>query len=398
VNDAYQHEWSYDGEVTDITDPDNKKKVEYITIKIYITIEIQKGNQANPYYPTLTIQRLQGTVTFQVKDKAGKRSVSNANITIQQDGVNKGSAGLKDGSASFPLFVGKYQYKIVGDGYKDIEGTFEVKANQTTSITKELVEKSKPPPAEEGKVVFYIIDDKTRQPIINALITIQDIYSQEIVFSDYTNDFGEVSSPFLPYGLYQYEIKIEGYTDVIGTFEVNQDSKTIPTELHSIKSQPNFRMIEFYVIDQDKKPINDVNIMFYNSNGTKIPGGEKTAINGLLQIELLDGNYQYIIDDPRYVKILGSFSTTDKLPIRIILTYKDKETSILIITTKPNGAEIYIDGILIGLSTSFGDGIKITVGYHQLLIKMEGYEDYTETIKIELGNNFFSKTLTKKIH
>ena len=161
--------------------------------------------------------------------------MSNANITIQQDGVNKGSAILKEGSASFTLFVGKYQYKIVDDGYKDIEGTFDVKANETTSITKELEEKPKPPPLlEKGKVVFYIIDVITRQPIIKALITIQDIYSQEIVFLDYTNDFGEISSPLLKYGLYQYKIKIEGYEDIIGTFQVNQDSKTIHTELHSI--------------------------------------------------------------------------------------------------------------------------------------------------------------------
>jgi hypothetical protein len=58
------------------------------------------------------------------------------------------------------------------------------------------------------------------------------------------------------------------------------------------------------------------------------------------------------------------------------------------ITTVPEGAEVYIDGILVGISNN---SFTLSEGTHKVLVRLEGYQDYVVTITVKSGE---VKTLT----
>ncbi len=123
------------------------------------------------------------------------------------------------------------------------------------------------------------------------------------------------------------------------------------------------------------------------------PDGAEVFINGALKgvtpfrmDKAPTGNYSVRIVKEGYETQTKSIQVSKDQIARIEFTLKRTAlgNAILIINTNPSGAELYINGSLVGLS---GPQAQFTVpeGTHTLLIRLEGYQDQTISITVKAG-------------
>jgi hypothetical protein len=72
------------------------------------------------------------------------------------------------------------------------------------------------------------------------------------------------------------------------------------------------------------------------------------------------------------------------------------ETGSIRLKVSPGTAQVYIDGVLAGVASEFdglfGHHLVLGSGSHQLELRADGYENYHETVSVEVG-----KTLTERL-
>ena len=135
------------------------------------------------------------------------------------------------------------------------------------------------------------------------------------------------------------------------------------------------------------------------------PDGAEVFVNGTfrgvtpLRLENVSaGTYSIKIHKEGYEDQTKSATVTKGQLSKIEFTLKRKAAgnATLVINTQPQGAEIYINGQLVGLSSA-NSRFTIAEGTHTLLIRLEGYQDYSISITVKASEvRELNITLQKK--
>lgn len=115
-----------------------------------------------------------------------------------------------------------------------------------------------------------------------------------------------------------------------------------------------------------------------------INGKQESVTNGVLQMELMPGNYSYKASSDYCIDKTGTFSVTDVVESQIIPLKLKARTARLQFTCNVPEAKLYIDSSLKG-----GPGIKqIPLGKHKVRVVAEYWKDYTQDLIIEKEGNY----------
>lgn len=270
--------------------------------------------------------------------------------------------------------AGVYQIEISLEGYQTFKGTATVKENETKTIQATLTKKPvTPPPTTPVKEWAIKI---TSQPA-GAKIYIN-------------NQYAGVATPttlkFKP-GTYVLKVVLSGYKDQTRTVTYTNsapNSTTIHFVLEKIVTTP---------------PPPKTGILWVISE----PAGAEVFVNGTfkgvtpLRLDGVNaGNYTLKVVLSGYESQTKTVTVVGEQTNKFTFTLKKIATkpAILKVTTIPEGAEVYIDGLLVGISNN---SFTISEGTHEILIRLEGYQDYVATITVKGGEvRTISVTLKEK--
>lgn len=108
------------------------------------------------------------------------------------------------------------------------------------------------------------------------------------------------------------------------------------------------------------------------------PSGAKVEVDGVVRgttpLELRDlaaGRHEYRVTLRGYRTQTGSFTTTSL-------------TGSVVVTTEPAGAQVYLDGALMGQAEEGGlPLLRVSYGRHSIKARLEGYNDVTKVIDLK---------------
>ncbi len=152
------------------------------------------------------------------------------------------------------------------------------------------------------EVTFVVTDDEDpANPIEGAKIVIEET-SDTII----TNEEGIAIIEELKEGFYNYKVTKENYHKVEESFQLDQD-KTIEVILSGVED-PLF--IATFVVTDDQDPANPVEGATIDIVGTGY--SIITDEQGIAELELEEGDYDFIVNKEGYYEVEGSFTIEDE--------------------------------------------------------------------------------------
>jgi hypothetical protein len=105
-------------------------------------------------------------------------------------------------------------------------------------------------------------------------------------------------------------------------------------------------------------------------------------------VSLKPGRYVAVFDAPGFMKIPREFeiSPTDPKPVTVSAEFPGRGS--VTFTVVPAGAEIRLDGVLIGASTGAPMKKTLRAGPHEISVSLAGHRTYTRTIDVAEDDSF----------
>ena len=154
-------------------------------------------------------------VNIYTKEKGGNRlSIENATIKAKAINSNENFTGKTDenGLFTFETRMTNYEITVTKEGYYDHYQTFEVDHNVSEMNLTITLEKIPPPQPVYHRGVYLTIKDPEGNPISNATVNIRSMYSDEVSFTNTTDENGLVMFVLTSDDYYIYV-----YTDTYGS-------------------------------------------------------------------------------------------------------------------------------------------------------------------------------------
>lgn len=233
------------------------------------------------------------TVTFHKKDEATLEGLPNAKITIFDADGNYYTSGMTDENGDFrvtaiPAGTYRFEETAAPSGYAINTAVFEITIDEYGKVVGETTILDK-----KTEVVLHKTDVTTAEGIPGAKIEIYDKDGKP-VFSDITDDDGNITINGLPTGTYTFQETAapDGYilnTEEF-TFTINEDGTV--TGDNTITDKPTTVIIT--KIDKDTlKALEGVEFEFFDGNGKSI-GKYVTDENGQINLSKIPaGTYTY---------------------------------------------------------------------------------------------------------
>jgi hypothetical protein len=119
-------------------------------------------------------------------------------------------------------------------------------------------------------------------------------------------------------------------------------------------------------------------------NGKRHPASLPAAT----RVTLKPGRYVAVFDVPGFMKITREFdvSATDPKPVSVFAEFPGRGN--VTFTVFPAGAEIRLDGVLIGASTGAAMKRTLRAGPHEISVSLAGYKTYTRTVDVAEDDSF----------
>ena len=172
----------------------------------------------------------------------------------------------------------------------------------------------------------------------------------------------------LPIGSYKVTIKKTGFEDLEKTIAITPETTTV----------------------LNKKLISNASTLkITTTQGATIKVDGKPAGIGSVEKQLLPGVYYVAVEKKGYFPIKNKMITLHKGKTTTLDLPLKKREGILILMTKPTGANVYVDGIKIGKTPL---SKKIMEGNRTIKVEKEGYETIVKNYDIE-----YNKKITKNI-
>ncbi len=117
-------------------------------------------------------------------------------------------------------------------------------------------------------------------------------------------------------------------------------------------------------------------------NGRKYPASLPAAT----RVTLKPGHYVAVFDAPGFTKVEQEFDISAANPAPLTITGKFPPRSIVSITARPVGAEIRIDGVLIGASSGASVRKSLRAGPHEITLSLKGYRTEARSVDLKEGD------------
>lgn len=284
--------------------------------------------------------------------------------------VDGKDTGLKTPSLIKKMNKGIHEVKLILSGYEAFE--IQVNVSGNVMVTGNLVKSGTP----QGTATLATSPS-------GATVIIQG------------KNYGKtpVSIPLAP-GTYSVEFSLTGYKKEIKTIQVTVDQTTTltvtltknpvtppPTNPPPSKPPPS-------TPPPTKPPVTVPKTGTLKV--TTSPAGAEVYIDGTfkgmspLTITLPNGSHSVKVVLEGYESASKSVSITGGQTTTASFTLKKKSSgpAKVRIISIPDGAEVYIDGNLVGLTD---DTFTIAAGTHKILVRLEGYKDFVMTITVKEG-------------
>jgi eukaryotic-like serine/threonine-protein kinase len=113
-------------------------------------------------------------------------------------------------------------------------------------------------------------------------------------------------------------------------------------------------------------------------NGKRHPASLPAAT----RVTLKPGNYVAVFDAPGFMKIPREFEVSAADPKALTVFGEFPGRGSVTFTVLPRGAEIHLDGVLIGASTGGPMKKTLRAGPHEISVSLAGYKTYAKTVEI----------------
>ena len=245
-------------------------------------------------------------VNFSIIDRKRNVYVPQANLIISDYSLVTDN----EGQATATLEAGQYPIQVYKDGYERYESSVEITNEDPNCVLLELT------PIPYG-VKFTVVDD------LDQVIPLASI---EIGGQILLTDSSGIATAFLQNGTYSYRAYKVGYNEVRGTVTVSNNH--VSEEVRLVEAEYTLRYV-----------IRDI------ETGNYIQGAEIevantaliTNVNGVAQITVKHGTYDYTIKTQNYKEYKGTVNIVNQDVIETIyLELRDSYVT-FIVTDKGNG-------------------------------------------------------------
>lgn len=316
------------GDSTLVTDSQGEASISLTSGNYQYTVTATGyGNETGTVFVTdadvsedVSLELSEYTVALTVMD--GENPLSGAAVTV--DGVNKTTG--EEGTVTFALTNGSYDYSVVLAGYVDQSGSFTV-SNADRDITVTLVDED----AVEHQVTFTITGAG------GATVSGATIY---INGSQLTTDENGQAEIRLVNGSYGFTVSAPGYADYPGSVTVNNGATQVAVALTLAEYQ-----IVFTVTAEDGTTAIEGATVEIAGKATQL-----TDASGTVTFNLTNGSYSYTVTKDGYLTYTRSFTVSNEgIAIAIELVKEGAAAYDVTLTvtdgTNPvSGAVVRIDG------------------------------------------------------
>jgi serine/threonine protein kinase len=103
---------------------------------------------------------------------------------------------------------------------------------------------------------------------------------------------------------------------------------------------------------------------------------------------LKPGRYSAVFDAPGFMKVTKEFEVSGAGPKAMTVSGEFPGRGSVTFTVLPRGAEIRLDGVLIGASTGAPMKKTLRAGPHEISVSLAGYKTYTRTVDVTEDDSF----------
>ena len=255
-------------------------------------------------------------VNFSIIDRKRNVYVQQANLIISDYSLITDN----EGQATATLEAGQYPVQVYKDGYERYESSVEITNEDPNCVLLEMT------PIPYG-VKFTVVDD------LDQVIPLASI---EIGGQIFLTDSSGIATAFLQNGTYSYRVYRVGYNEVRGTVTVSNNR--VSEEVRLIEAEYALRYV-----------IRDI------ETGNYIQGAEIevantaliTNVNGVAQITVKHGTYDYTIKTQNYKEYKGTVNIVNQDVIETI--YLELRDSYVTFTVTDKGNGLPAVGIAVSL-------------------------------------------------
>ncbi len=303
------------------------------------------------------------TLRITVADEKTDNAISGASIYI--DGTYVGSTSSSGTYSYVHSGYDDLYLKVVKTGYQNWVDYVDDDA------TRVEVDMSR---ADET-LTFELYDAGTLQPIVGAVVCVEgDDYSDsEVTGSDGSAKFSVESDES-----YSVEVRASGYYELSKTVEMESSDRVVQYWLYSND------LMAFQVRDSDTSAVIKGAEVYIDNSRAGV-----TDADGRLQLHLERAKrYSLRVTAPDYLTYQENrYFETDDVLLRVDLSKSAYQLSITAFNeaTKPvEGAEVYLNGTLLGKTSQYGRFMlsDVHAGTYEVLVRASGYEDWSVTRQI----------------
>jgi len=250
----------------------------------------------------------------------------------------------------FILIDGEYQLNIEKNGYQSIHKKLNINSENNNFIF-ELDEMP-------GQIKFELSPEENSQLFIdNELITKGN--------KDWYEIYG---------GEHKLTIKNPKYKDFEQVITIDGKDKS---QIYEIELEPNWGFLE--IISKKEVDLSDIEIQVYSNKEDNI------RIDYRKNLELVSGDYTIKINKNKYKELIKIVSIQAGEKVLLEIPELLPKDGLIKLSSQPSKSIIRIDGQYYGKTPQ---EIKIGSGIvHKIQLSLAGFEDITETIKIEAEEN-----------
>ena len=114
-------------------------------------------------------------------------------------------------------------------------------------------------------------------------------------------------------------------------------------------------------------------------NGKRHPASLPAAT----RVTLKPGRYVAVFDAPGFTKVQEEFEISAAKPVPLTITGKFPPRAILSLTVRPMGAEIRIDGVLVGASSGVPIKKTLRAGPHEISVSLAGHKTAARSVDLK---------------
>jgi hypothetical protein len=264
--------------------------------------------------------------------------------TVIVDGVSRGATPTTVSG----LAAGTHTVRISLAGYADYEGTWAVNPGQTTQVAVTLA-----------------------SPTTGTLSVTSTPGSANVAVDDVARGKTPLTISGLDPGSHKVTISMSGYIDYITDVQITAGQVTAVSAVLKVGSNTG-------TIEVSSEPSGaSVNLDGWQKGNT--PVSLQNVRTGNHELTLSLAGYP----DWKQTVTVSSGRTTTVNAVMETSPATGAGTGSLSVATTPAGAQVIVDGVLIGNSPTKSTGLA--PGSHTLLLRMEGYQDLSVPITITTG-------------